>query len=55
MNNKIIQDFKAHNLKLNSVKFSKNDMYLLSSGRDNVARLWDKRMLPVKHYNDLET
>lgn len=38
--------FKGHSSKLNSVKLSWNDRYLLSSGRDNVGRLWDMRMLP---------
>lgn len=38
--------FKAHNVKLNAVKISKNDRHLLSSGRDNCGRLWDIRNLP---------
>jgi len=45
---KLVRDFKAHKCKLNSVKFNKDDKYLLSSGRDSVARLWDFRNLPVK-------
>jgi len=39
--------FKAHRIKLNSVKISNNDHFYLSSGRDNVIRLWDSRKLPV--------
>jgi len=45
--NKLVREFKAHKCKLNSVKFNKDDKYLLSSGRDSVARLWDFRNLPV--------
>lgn len=45
--NKLVREFKAHKFKLNSVKFNKEDKYLLSSGRDSVARLWDFRNLPV--------
>ena len=44
---KLINEFKAHKVKLNSVKISRSDNYLLSSGRDSVARLWDIRNLPV--------
>ncbi len=39
--------FKAHEVKLNSVKISHSDRYYLSSGRDNIIRLWDSRKLPV--------
>lgn len=46
----IIKQFKAHKNKLNSIKFNSNDLYLLSSGRDSVARLWDFRNLPVIFY-----
>jgi WD40 repeat protein len=45
--NPLINEFKAHKLKLNSVKISQNDNYLLSSGRDSLIRLWDIRKLPV--------
>ena len=42
--------FKAHRIKLNTVKINHNDMYYLSSGRDNVIRLWDSRKLPVRYF-----
>lgn len=45
--NKLVREFKAHKFKLNSVKFNKDNKYLLSSGRDSLARLWDFRNLPV--------
>jgi WD40 repeat protein len=48
--NPVIKEFKAHKLKLNSVKINQNDMYLLSSGRDSMIRLWDFRKLPVILY-----
>lgn len=38
--------FRAHSNKLNSVKLSKNNQFMLSSGRDNCGRLWDMRKLP---------
>lgn len=40
-----IQTFaRAHDgASVTSVQFSKNDNYLLTSGRDSVARLWDLR------------
>jgi WD40 repeat protein len=38
-------EFKAHDVKLNAVKLSKNNNKLLSSGRDNCGRLWDIRNL----------
>lgn len=44
----ITNEFKAHKLKLNSIKTNHNNTYLLSSGRDSVARLWDFRKLPVR-------
>jgi len=44
---KLVREFRAHKFKLNSVKFNKDDKYLLSSGRDSVARIWDFRNLPV--------
>ena len=50
--NKLVKEFKAHKFKLNSVKFNKDDKYLLSSGRDSVARLWDFRKLPVKFFDN---
>lgn len=40
-------EFKAHQNKLNSVKFNNSETYLLSSGRDSLLRLWDSRKLPV--------
>jgi len=43
---------QAHNAKLNSAMFSKNDVHLLTSGRDNAIRLWDVRSLGV-HNRDL--
>lgn len=46
---KLVREFRAHKCKLNSVKFNKDDKYLLSSGRDSVARLWDFRNLPVSY------
>jgi len=42
----VIQEFKAHKNKLNSVKFNNSENYLLSSGRDSILRLWDMRKLP---------
>ncbi len=50
---KLVREFRAHKCKLNSVKFNKDDKYLLSSGRDSVARLWDFRNLPVKIFCSL--
>jgi WD40 repeat protein len=46
----IVKEFKAHKNKLNSIKFNKSDMHLLSSGRDSTARLWDFRKLPVIYF-----
>lgn len=50
---KLVREFRAHKCKLNSVKFNKDDKYLLSSGRDSVARLWDFRNLPVSFYFEI--
>ena len=36
-----ILSFRAHSNKLNQVMFNKDDIYLLSSGRDNSIKLWD--------------
>jgi WD40 repeat protein len=47
-NNMLVNEFKAHKLKLNSVKLNHEDKYILTSGRDNLIRLWDFRKLPVK-------
>lgn len=52
---KLVREFRAHKCKLNSVKFNKDDKYLLSSGRDSVARLWDFRNLPVYLFLNLIT
>ena len=49
----LIKEFKAHKTKLNSVKFNKEDKYLLSSGRDSTARLWDIRQLNVRRIINL--
>jgi WD40 repeat protein len=49
--NSLIKEFKAHKLKLNSVKINQSDNYLLSSGRDSLIRLWDFRKLPVNYIN----
>jgi WD40 repeat protein len=43
----LVNEFKAHKLKLNSVKLNHDDKYILTSGRDNLIRLWDFRKLPV--------
>ena len=43
----LVTEFKAHKFKLNSVKFNKDDKFILSSGRDSLVRLWDFRKLPV--------
>ena len=45
----VIQCFRAHQKKLNTVKISKNDKYLLTSGRDSLLRLWDLRKLPKEN------
>ena len=42
----IVQSFKAHKNKLNTVKLNSNDKYILTSGRDSNLRLWDLRKLP---------
>lgn len=42
----VTKQFKAHNNKLNSVKFNSQNMFLLSSGRDSCLKLWDIRKLP---------
>jgi WD40 repeat protein len=47
----IVQTFKAHQKKLNTVKLSKNNQYILSSGRDSLLRLWDLRKLPKENEN----
>ena len=46
----IVQTFKAHKNKLNTVKLNRNDKYILTSGRDSCLRLWDLRKLPTKDY-----
>jgi WD40 repeat protein len=47
----LVKEFKAHKLKLNSVKLNHDDKYILTSGRDSLIRLWDFRKLPVGIYN----
>ena len=44
--------FRAHDNKLNSVRFNNNDKYLLTSGRDALIRLWDMRKLPTHNCNN---
>jgi len=46
--NCLVKEFRAHKTKLNSVKFNKEDKYLLSCGRDSTAKLWDIRKLSVR-------
>ena len=45
----IVQTFQAHQKKLNTVKLSKNDKYILTAGRDSLLRLWDLRKLPKEN------
>ena len=45
----IVQSFKAHKNKLNTVKLNSNDKYILTSGRDSTLRVWDLRNLPEKN------
>ena len=45
----IIQSFKAHKNKLNTVKLNRNNKYILTSGRDSCLRLWDLRKLPKEN------
>ena len=45
----IVQTFEAHQKKLNTVKLSKNDKYILTAGRDSLLRLWDLRKLPKEN------
>ena len=45
----VVQNFKAHQKKLNTVKLSKNDKYILTSGRDSLLLLWDLRKLPKEN------
>ena len=42
----IINTFKAHKNKLNTIKLTKNDKYMLTSGRDSLLKLWDIRKIP---------
>ena len=42
----LVNCFKAHYKKLNTVKLNNSDNYLLTSGRDSLLRLWDVRKLP---------
>jgi WD40 repeat protein len=53
-NSMLVKEFKAHNIKLNSVKLNIEDKYILTSGRDSLIRLWDFRKLPVNIYLYLE-
>ena len=46
-------EFFGHVTKLNSAMFNSSNQFLLSSGRDSVARLWDIRKLKVKQSNSL--
>jgi len=43
--NKATNTFQAHNGKLNTTSFCRDDTKLLSGGRDSVLRLWDVRKM----------
>ena len=45
---------KTHEGKMNQLQLTKNDIYLLSSGRDGCMRLFDTRKLPSSKIDNIE-
>lgn len=51
----VVQNFRAHVSKLNSIKFNRTDRYILSCGRDSLGLLWDTRNLPFNKLSFLSS
>lgn len=46
VNGQFVSHLAAHSGKLNVVQIAKNDVTVMSSGRDSAIRIWDLRCLP---------